>query len=146
MDQCAKRFYLRDIFHDAYIIRRLVLSACQREKLRHTFRNKHGAPTFAAGIFVHNRGVGIFIYAVSLLQIRATDTGVYRLSRRKFVHGVLDSPACDNVFKQVAGGIGQAYDGAQHDNFFRADGYNFAYCKFDAENFYDRLHRQKVGF
>ena len=137
MDKCAKRFYLRNIFHDVNFIRRLVLSTCQREKLRHTFRYKYGASTFAVGIFVHNRGIDIFIYAVSLLQVRATDTGIYRLSRRKFLYGVLDSPARDNVFKQVAGGIRQAYDGAQHDNFFRADGYNFAYRKFDAEIFYE---------
>ena len=123
----AEKFYLLSLRDDVDTFCRIFLLADLREGLRRIVRDKYGSSTFAARIFIYNRHVNIFIYAVSMLQIRATDTSIAGLFRRQFLLGVLTSPAGDNVFKQVVSRIRAADDCAEYDNFFLANGVNVTY-------------------
>ena len=100
---CAEKIYRLGIRNDVDATRRVFLLADLREPLRYTFSDKYGASTFADRIFIHNRRVNIFVYAVSMLQICTTYTSTVKLLGRKFVLGLFTSPAGYNVFKQVVG-------------------------------------------
>ena len=115
----AQKNHQRRIFPVADDFACVLLLFADRKEFFARSGSKYSSSTLAAGNFLHNRRVNVFLRDFSVRNAAKTAEKVFKLARKEFVLRLPGSPADNNLFVARVGQIGINHDRSKRNYLLR---------------------------